>query len=143
MERGSCEILPGDSSYLFKVLQNDTSRKFQVCRVERCRYRQETLRQTNLSLDRRNTILAQYGWRFDHAQAKIKSLEGLGRTGYDNVPPPTINQVDVDIPILGQMRIGNIIMVLALCLRQVWYRRHGRWSTFTLIDGVLRGARGR
>ena len=140
MERGSCEILPSDSLDLFKVLKDDTSRRFEVWRVERYRYRQETVCETNLHLGRRNTILAKYRYRFDLPQTEIKALEGLGGTGYDNVHR-TINQAEVDMPILGQIRIRNINMVRGPGDRQVSYRRHGRWSTSTLSVPNRPGAR--
>jgi len=103
--------------------------------VEWCRYRQETVCEMNLPLGKRNAILVQSGWCFDLHQVKVNAVKGFERSGYDNVPR-TINSGGVDMPILGQVRVGNIKMVPDLGFRKVSYRQHGQWSTFALIDGV-------
>jgi len=41
VENRNCVILPGEGPYLFKVLQNDISGRFELRRMERCKYRQE------------------------------------------------------------------------------------------------------
>ena len=99
MENRNCEIARGRSPHLFKVLQNDTGCSFEVRRVERCRYWQGTVCETNLPLHKKNTILVQSGWSFDLPQAKVEVVGSLGRAG-SHKAPHLINQGDVNMPIL-------------------------------------------
>lgn len=62
-ENRNCEVIPGESPYLFQVTQNDSCR-FKVRGVEWHRSKQEMVCEMNFPLRKRNTIQAQQGWRF-------------------------------------------------------------------------------